>query len=115
VGAFPGLQRPRVLFLHLGNDDPSGGGDPLAQLAADVRRAVDAAWREGPQDHKPFRPHLTLARIKRPPGAAALAALRSLELGPLPGFEVATVELMASELRPEGARHTVVETLRLAG
>lgn len=115
VGAFPDLQRPRVLFLHLGNDDPSGGGDPLAQLAADVRRAVDASWREGPQDHKPFRPHLTLARVKRPPAAGELAALRSLELGTFPGFEVATVELMASELRREGARYSVMETLRLAG
>ena len=115
VGAFPGLDRPRVLFLHLDADDPSGRTDPLAELAAEARRAVDAAWPDGPQDHKRFRPHLTVARIKRPPRPEELAELRSLDLAGLPGFEVATVELMASELRSDGARHSVVESLRLSG
>jgi 2'-5' RNA ligase len=108
VGAFPGLQRPRVLFLHL------DGGDPLRDLARDVAAAVDAAWPDGPQDRKPFRPHLTLARIKRPLAGAEATLLRALDLGSWDSFAVDTVHLVASELRPQGARYTVLETLDLA-
>jgi 2'-5' RNA ligase len=109
VGAFPGLQRPRVLFLHL------DGGDPLWELAAEVRQAVDAVWPDGPQDHKHFRPHLTLARIKRPLAAEELAELRDLDLGEWASFEAGDVELMASDLQPRGARYSVVESLPLGG
>jgi len=109
VGAFPGLQRPRVLFLHL------EGHDPLRDLTTDLRRAVDTIWADGPQDHKAFRPHLTVARIKRSLAGAESILLRSLDLGDFESFEVDAVALMASELQPDGARHTVLESLRLGG
>ncbi len=109
LGAFPTRQRARVLFLHLDGDDQ------LRDLAADVRRAVDAAWPDGPQDHKVFRPHLTVARIKRPLAGAEHTVLTTIDLGGFPSFEVGRVALMASDLRPDGARHTVVESLQLDG
>lgn len=109
LDGFPNRQRPRVLFLHLDGDDQ------LRDLAVDVRRAVDAAWPDGPQDHKIFRPHLTVARIKRPLAGAEHTMVKALDVGGFPSFEVETVALMASELRPDGARHSVVESLRLEG
>lgn len=109
VGAFPSRRRPRVLFLHL------DGGDPLRAIADDARAAVDAVWPDGPQDHKAFRPHLTLARIKRPLPDAEQTLLRGLDLGGWDSFAVEEVQLVASELRRDGARHTVVENLVLAG
>ncbi len=109
MGTFPERGRPRVLFLQLDGDDP------LRELAATVRRAVNSVWPDGPQDHKAFRPHVTVARIKRPLVEAEQADLRSLDLAGFESFEVESVALMASELRPEGARHTVVESLRLGG
>lgn len=109
LGVFPGPRRPRVLFLHL------DGGDALRSLAQDVRLAVDQAWPDGPQDRKEWRPHLTLARIKRPLPAVELARLRDLDLGVLPAFPVDAAWLLASDLRPEGARHTVVAELPFAG
>jgi len=109
IGTFPHRGRPRVLFLQLDGDDP------LRELAVAVRRAVDSVWRDGPQDHKTFRPHVTVARIKRPLALAEQASIRTLDLGNFESFEVETVALMASELRPAGARHTVVESLRLGG
>jgi 2'-5' RNA ligase len=109
VGTFPDRGRPRVLFLHL------DGGAPLQQLAATVRRTADAVWPDGPQDRKAFRPHLTLARIKRPLPARDRDRLARLAPGPWPPFPVTRVALMASELRPDGARHTEVAGLPLAG
>lgn len=107
LGAFPGLQRPRVLFLHL------DGGDALRTLAQDVRQAVDRAWPDGPQDRKDWRPHLTLARVKQPLPPADQAVLRGLDLGALPAFTVTAAWLLESELRPGGARHSVRAELPL--
>jgi RNA 2',3'-cyclic 3'-phosphodiesterase len=109
VGAFPELDRPRVLILHL------DGGDPLRQTADQVRDTVDRIWPDGPQDHKPLRPHLTLARVKRPLGAAELARLRALDLGVWEPFTAAAAQLIASELRREGPRYTVVADLPFGG
>lgn len=105
VGAFPDLRRPRVLFLHL------EGGEALGALAADVRRAIDAVWPAGPQDRKAFRPHLTLARVKRPLPAAAAARLRTLDLGPWESFLVDRARLVASELHRSGSRHSPLADL----
>ena len=100
VGAFPDLRRPRVLYLHL------DGGESLRRLAGDVRRAVDAVWPDGPQDHRALRPHLTLARIKRPLSGVQLQLLRSLDLGVWEPFPVVEVLLLSSEPRREGARYS---------
>jgi 2'-5' RNA ligase len=109
VGAFPTLRRPRVLFLHL------DGGEPLVTLATWVRQAVDRTWPDGPQDRKDFRPHLTLARIKRPLTGAEATLLRTLDLGGLPAFTVDRVALMASELHREGARYASQADVPLGG
>ncbi len=109
VGAFPDARRPRVLFLHL------DGGERLEQLACTVRGAVDTVWPGGPQDHRAFRPHLTLARIKRPLPSAQRAILADLDLGSWPAFTPPAAHLLASELHPAGARHTEVARLPLAG
>jgi 2'-5' RNA ligase len=109
VGAFPDLRRPRVLFLHM------DGGDPLGELAARVRRAVNATWPDGPQDHRNFRAHLTLARIKAPLSPADRRELEGLDPGVPDPFPATCVELMASDLRPDGARYRVLHRALLGG
>ena len=70
-GTFPPGGRPRTLWLgiHDGHED-------LADLAARLNSAlVDAGW---PEDARPFRAHLTLARADGVrAGPATAAALRS--------------------------------------
>ncbi|MEZ4388507.1 MAG: RNA 2',3'-cyclic phosphodiesterase [Candidatus Krumholzibacteriia bacterium] len=109
LGAFPHLRRPRVLVLH------ADGGHPLHELAGRVRRAVDAAWPDGPQDRKDFRPHLTLARIRSLLAAPDLARLQALDLGEFEPFGVAEACLVSSALRREGARYEVLARLPLDG
>lgn len=99
LAGFPDLRRPRVLFVQM------EGGGQLAALAAQVRGAVDQAWPEGPQDRRPFRPHLTLARIRRPLTAGDINLLQDIDLSDLPQETVERVQLIRSELRPDGSRY----------
>ncbi|MYA33058.1 MAG: RNA 2',3'-cyclic phosphodiesterase [Gemmatimonadales bacterium] len=106
AGVFPSYRRARVLWV--------GVEEAPALLA--LQRAVEGAVvRAGvAPDPRPFRPHVTVGRIRRPPPpvglAGAIARVR---------FEatvaVRCVSLMRSELLPRGARHTEVAACRLAG
>jgi 2'-5' RNA ligase len=101
LGAFPDLRRPRVLFLHLGDD---GAADALARS---VREKVAGIWPDGPRNTKPFRPHLTLSRIRRPLTPADLKLLQKWDLSDLPDLPVEGFRLYSSVLGRGGARHTV--------
>lgn len=57
LGGFPDARRARVIWLGL------APCPALEDLAADLRQALAA--RGVPFDPKPFRPHLTLARLRR--------------------------------------------------
>jgi 2'-5' RNA ligase len=109
VGGFPSLARPRVLVLHL----ESGGR--LEELARTVRTRVDALWPGGPQDRKPFRAHLTLARIKAPLASHQRALLGRIVFVPWDPFPVTQVHLVRSELGRGGARHSDLTRAPLAG
>jgi 2'-5' RNA ligase len=109
LGAFPDLRAPRVLFLHM----DSGGA--LERLAAGVRRRVDAVLPAGEQDRrKPFRAHLTVARIKRPLKASQTRMLGEIALAPWEPLPVRDFRLVESELRPDGPRYTDLAVFPLA-
>lgn len=100
-GSFPPKGRPRVLWI--GIEDLSG------RLGL-LERALEAECeKEGfAREQRPFHPHLTIARLRQPRGSHHLAELHQ-ELG----FELETVTVsdlvvVRSELRSEGARHTIV-------
>lgn len=100
LGAFPHLRSPRVLFLQM----ESGGA--LERLAADVRAAITPLLGPGAVDDKPFRPHLTLARIKRPLTQAEGRLLVDIDLGAWADLPAAELRLLRSELERAGARYT---------
>jgi 2'-5' RNA ligase len=111
-GAFPHARRPRVLWLGLVG--------PLELLAA-LQVAVDTALAAlaFPRETRPFRPHLTLGRVREgaaisDPGAlaAAFAALGRRPAAPLP---VAALCLMRSELQRGGAHYTPLAILPFGG
>ena len=99
-GCFPRDGRPRVLWLGLGGE--------LQQLMELRRQVVDATicWGDH-QESNPFAPHVTLGRV-RPGSQAARALAEMIEANLKPQSTAWTVEaldLMRSELGPEGARH----------
>lgn len=92
LGGFPRPAAARLLYLAF---EPQPA---LAALAGRLREALREA--RVPFDPKPFRPHLTLARMKEPCDVSALrppaGALR---------FEVREAVLYRSHLSPRGSRY----------
>lgn len=96
-GAFPKVARGGVLWLAVAE-----GADALADVARAVRDATAALGHE-PED-RPFRPHLTVARARRPRDRRELVeAIGAAEVGP--PWTVTEVVLYESDTRPEGAVH----------
>jgi 2'-5' RNA ligase len=101
TGAFPRLSQPRVLWI--GVSDPSG---ELARLQEMFE--VECALEGFEKETRDFKPHLTIARLRRPEGARALAASNQ-EMG----FESMTVgvnELVVfrSEPTSKGSKYSVL-------
>ena len=100
-GAFPLRGQPRVLWI--GIDDPSGKLSELNHALED--ECANAGFAREP---RAFHPHLTIARIRQPRGSRQLAAVHK-ELGfNREVVSVLEVSVIRSELRSEGARHTVI-------
>jgi len=97
LGVFPSLQRPRVLWIGL-----EGGTAPLSTL----RQNLDQEWAACgfTREDKPFRPHLTIGRIKsvRLSGDPVpfLAPARDWSAG---SFRADGLTLFQSLLTPRGA------------
>jgi 2'-5' RNA ligase len=98
--AFPSVNRPRVLWLGLDGDT-----DALISLQVEIDTGFqDYGFKK---EERPFRPHLTLARIKEPKGLDGLAeAVKKNEDYNAGSFTISGLTLFKSELRPTGAIYT---------
>lgn len=103
AGVFPNRRRPSVVWA---GTVPAEG--PLAEIqtaAEDAARAIGLA-----AENRPFRPHLTLARIRDArAGAALLARLESERAFRGGEFVVDAVSLFSSELTRQGPVYRRVE------
>jgi 2'-5' RNA ligase len=109
VGAFPPKAPPRVLWIGVGRGHPR-----LHQLR---QRVDDALLAPGllDLDVRAFHPHVTLARCGTAAGAKPVAKwLLAHEGFAAPPFRVDAFGLYASQLEPDGARHTLVRQFALA-
>lgn len=108
LGTFPPKSPPRMVWAGVGRGHPH-----LHQLRQRVDNALLTAGLLG-LDVRTFHPHITLARGTE---KAASAISRWVHTQPDfvgPPFRVNTFELVASELQPAGAVHTVVQRFALA-
>lgn len=107
AGAFPDVRRPRVIWAGVRN-----GQDKLVELAKAVERALEPLGFE--PERRPFRGHITVARVKNPAAAKAVgeivAANEGREFG---SFEVESFSLVKSELKPDGAVYSDVNDFPL--
>jgi len=107
-GAFPPRGQPRVLWI--GIDHPSG------QLT-ELHRAVEeeCATSGFAREQRPFHPHVTLARLRKPQNSRRLAELHE-EMGfTNQAVRVSEMVLFRSELLSEGSRHTMISRHQLRG
>lgn len=107
AGAFPPHGQPRVLWL--GVEDASG------RLSALQRSLEDACAVAGfAREPRPFKPHITLARLRSPQGARELAAAhREAQFEPQT-FSISELIVMRSELGPGGSRYAPVTRHQLS-
>ena len=107
TGAFPNHRQPRVLWI--GINDPAG---KLIELHEGLEQECAAAGFS--KEERLFRPHLTIARIRKPTGARVAA-----ELNQKLGFEPITLpvnELVVfrSELSSKGSKYTALSRHKMS-
>lgn len=107
TGAFPNLRNPRVIWIGLVDEEGH-----LAALQKEVESSLETIGFE-PED-RPFRPHLTLGRVKSSRGKEELARCvekyREEEIG---SFQVERIVLFKSDLTPAGPIYTPLREVRL--
>jgi 2'-5' RNA ligase len=111
TGAFPNVERPRVLWIGL-----SGDLDPLAELQ---KRIESRMQRLGfPPETRGFSPHVTLGRVRdntRTPERRRIGEVfGKVQAEDVPSWSVETVNLMKSTLMPSGAIYTALAKISLA-
>ena len=100
AGVFPDMKRPRVIWLGM-----DGETERLAIFQNGLERAL--AEIGFPAEARPFRPHLTLGRIRSPKGLGGLAeALKQAETDADTRFTASGLCLLKSDLTPQGAIYT---------
>lgn len=110
AGAFPNLNRPRVIWVGLA--DPGGR---LALLHRAVNEAMETIGFK--PETRAFSPHLTLGRVKphatREDVQAIGQAVGKTEVGVLGQFRAAEIIFFRSILKPTGAEYTPLKTFPL--
>jgi RNA 2',3'-cyclic 3'-phosphodiesterase len=106
-GGFPTLSNPRVIFF-----EAKEGARELAKVARSLESLVEPLGVE--RERRPFKAHLTLARIKEPLPHGMTERLGAVP--PLPATAFQTVDrfmLMRSHLAPSGATYEEVGSFAL--
>jgi len=111
LGAFPSARAPRVIWAGLEGDIGA-----LAALAGQMDEVLEPLG--FPREHRPFAPHLTLARVRDEATNATRATLSSaMATTSVTGhlsFRADTASLMKSQLTPRGPLYSRVSRLPMA-
>jgi RNA 2',3'-cyclic 3'-phosphodiesterase len=97
LGAFPNQKRPRVIWVGLGGE--TAVLTTLKQQLDEV--LLPLGW---PPEEKPFRPHLTLGRVKD--SRVGQQIKWQSRIGQL-SLPITAVHLIESQLRPNGPHYTI--------
>lgn len=117
AGCFPNVYAPTIIWLGLQPADQT-----LFQLQAQLEQATQAVGFAA--ERKPFRPHLTIGRLRhtveraeqRAIGQSLARMLPTIEQSHLPPstFVVTSIVHMQSQLEPTGARYTPLQIFKFS-
>jgi 2'-5' RNA ligase len=110
IGRMP-PRRPRVIFADLA--DPDLHAPLVAGPAAAIEESMEALGFA--RERRPYRPHLTLARIRGRPPAELDEIVEAYAESTLAELTCAGFELIRSDLGSGGARYTSLARLPLSG
>jgi RNA 2',3'-cyclic 3'-phosphodiesterase len=109
AGCFPSFRNPRVVWMGLIEKE-----DAVSRIQREIETIT--AGLGFPSEDRPFKPHLTLGRVRSPKGKISLTQRieenSHLDLG---SFRVERIILFRSDLRPEGAVYTKLQEFYLMG
>jgi 2'-5' RNA ligase len=105
LGAFPSPRRPRVIWL---------GIEPVSELF-ELAEAIERELSElgFPRERRPFRPHITIGRIRDPRASGDVSGTLADLAGLRETVQVHEVRVMKSTLEPSGAVHEVLTAVPL--
>jgi 2'-5' RNA ligase len=103
LGCFPNPKHPRVVWVGVAGDTRK-----LAAIQESVEKSIAPLGFS--TENRPFTPHLTLGRIQnrasRDDIARAGQIVEDRELGRVACWQVESINLMRSQLKPDGAVYT---------
>lgn len=109
VGVFPSHAAPRIVWVGV-----KDGVEQLINLSKDVADSMEEIGFK--KESRPFRPHITLARIKHLTSRDELkSAIEALPQVQIDSMTADHIFLMRSQLRAKGAIYTVIERLCFSG
>ena len=107
LGAFPGLERPRILWIGIAEG-------ALAVRGLQARLEAGLAERGFPPESRPWHPHLTVGRVfddrrwRREATPALRLAVAQAGSRPVARLLITAISLMKSDLGTGGARYTAL-------
>ena len=108
ISGFPARGRPRVI-----HSAAQGADEALVGLAAAVEAALESALAI-PREDRPFKPHVTLGRVKDRRACPPVEQIASLVPGADFGeVRVTEIVLIKSDLTPAGAIYTPLARIPL--
>jgi len=102
IDAFPNLKNPKIIFLSCKQKQ----GNSLSSLQKNLGKNLEKINID--VDHRTWRPHLTLARIKGP----CHFKTENISIPKLQ-ISVKSVEIMESNLSTHGAKYKIIESYTL--
>jgi 2'-5' RNA ligase len=102
MGAFPNPRKPRIVWV---------GVEKGADMLVEITNSIEASMKQlgFPKEKRPFRPHLTVGRIRRLKNPGAMTkALEQSQVGELGKFAVEKISLIRSQLDPAGSIYTTL-------
>jgi len=105
LSAFPRHTRPSVVWAGI---EDSG---TLAEIAEKLQAELKPLGFK--RDKRLFQPHLTLARVRGKPPEELFTLINNHQSTDFGTASVDSIELIQSELRPEGARYTLLASVHL--
>lgn len=108
-GAFPSLGKPRVIWLGL--------ADPVVTATVQRLLVSELRSRAVPVDERPFRPHLTLARVRRELSREQVRGIKAaMDALPIPApVSVESLVLYRSRPGPDGSLYEELARSPLGG
>lgn len=103
-GFFFSYRVPRILWAGLKYSE---------ELKSIAERLEDYFIRYGVEkENRPFKPHLTLMRIKNNPGESFINKFKNSKFEPI-SFQSNSISLIKSELKPAGSVYTEINKYKL--